>query len=115
MGAVFDRVRTLASKRPPLPRLNSGQQRRILQGHVSIDILEVAEFVSQYETEMVYWLSEIRTLADPTLQTPGSIISESQASLDAQCLRAGTFERKNPCPIEASTSIQLSIYTNNPI
>jgi hypothetical protein len=36
-------------------------------------------------------------------------------SFSAECLRAGTFEGKNPCPVEASTSIQLSIYTNNPI
>jgi hypothetical protein len=70
MGAVFDRVRALASKRPPLPRLNSEEHQRILQGHVNIDILEAAESVSQYETEMVSWLSEIRTLADPTLQSP---------------------------------------------
>jgi len=33
--------------------------------------------------EMVYWLSEIRTLADPTLRAPDSIMSGSRASFDA--------------------------------
>ena len=82
MGAVFDRVGTLASERPPFPRLNLGEK-RLIQGHVSIDILEAAESVSRYETEMVYWLSEIRTLADPTLRPRDSIMDGSQASFDA--------------------------------
>jgi hypothetical protein len=74
MGVVFDRVRTLASKRPPLPQS---------QGNVRINILEALEANSQYETEMVYWLSEIRMLADPTCQTPDSIMSGSRDSFDA--------------------------------
>ncbi|CZR57833.1 uncharacterized protein PAC_07722 [Phialocephala subalpina] len=79
MGAVFDRVGTLASKRPLFPRPNLGEE-RLPQDHVSIDILES---VSQYETEMIYWLSEIRTLTDPTLRAPNSIMSGSQESFDA--------------------------------
>ena len=82
MGAVFDRVGTLASKRPAFPRPNLGEQ-RLIQDYGSIDILEAAESVSRYETEMVYWLSEIRTLADPTLRAPDSIMSGSRASFDA--------------------------------
>lgn len=35
------------------------------------------ETVSQYETEMVYWLSEIRLLADPSLDPKQSIIDSS--------------------------------------
>lgn len=83
MGAVLDRVGKLARKRPPLPRVNRREQRRIMQGGVGIDILEAAEAVSQYEAEMVYWLSEIRTLADPSLRAPDSIMSGSHASFDA--------------------------------
>jgi hypothetical protein len=33
----------------------------------------------------------------------------------SECLWAGTFKGKIPCPIEASTSIQLSICTNSHI
>lgn len=83
MGAVFDGVGTLASKRPPFPCLNLGEQRLIISGYASIDTLDVAESVSRYETEMVYWLSEIRTLVDPTLRAPNSIMSGSRASFDA--------------------------------
>ncbi|KAH8587764.1 heterokaryon incompatibility protein-domain-containing protein [Bisporella sp. PMI_857] len=82
MGAVFDCIGTVASKRPPFPRPNLGEK-RLIQGHVSIDILEVEESVSRYETDMVYWLSEIRSLADPTLQATDSIMSGSQESFDA--------------------------------
>jgi len=81
MGAVFDRVKILASKRPPLPLPGPGEQ-RLIQGHVNSYIPEALEYVSQYETEMVYWLSEIRTLMDPTLRAPDSIMSGSLASFD---------------------------------
>jgi hypothetical protein len=33
----------------------------------------------------------------------------------SECLRAGTFEGKNPCPEGANTSVRLSIYTGTPI
>ncbi len=82
MGAVFDCVGTLASKRPPLPHSNVGEE-QLTQSNIDINILETLESVSRYETEMVCWLSEIRTLADPTLQAPDSIMSGSSASFDA--------------------------------
>jgi hypothetical protein len=83
MGAAFDRVEKLARERPPLPRLNQREQLRIIQGVADMDILEAAETVSQYESEMVYWLSELRILADPALRVPDSIMSGSHASFDA--------------------------------
>jgi len=53
LGAVFDRVGTLASKRPPYPRSDlEGQQ--LIKKFVKIDILEASESISRYETEMVY-------------------------------------------------------------
>jgi len=81
MGAVFDRVEKVARKRPPLPRENRREQRRIMQGG-GVDNLKALETVSQYEENMVYWLSEIRILADPSLQASDSIMSGSHASLD---------------------------------
>jgi hypothetical protein len=36
-------------------------------------------------------------------------------SLPSECLGAGTFEGKIPCPVEASMRIRLSIYTDTPI
>jgi len=74
MGAVFDCVRVLASERPPYPQPSCRD---------SIDIWEAMEAVSRYESDMVYWLSEIRTLTDPSLRVPESIMSGSQASFDA--------------------------------
>jgi hypothetical protein len=39
-----------------------------------MNMCTVLEGVSRYEIEMVYWLSEIRMLADPTLSATGSIV-----------------------------------------
>lgn len=84
MGAVFDRVERLANNRPPLPRAQGTEQGRRMQIGVDIDIVEALDAVSQYETRMDYWLSEIRTLADPTLRDPGDrIVSGSSAYFDA--------------------------------
>ncbi|KAH9989491.1 heterokaryon incompatibility protein-domain-containing protein [Xylariaceae sp. FL0662B] len=83
MGAVFDRIKTLARERPPLPRLDARDQRKIIQSSQDVNPLRAFEAVSQYETEMIYWLSEIRTLADPILQGSDSIMSGSQGSFDA--------------------------------
>jgi hypothetical protein len=43
------------------------------------------------------------------------VVTDFTAGRKAECLRAGTFEGKIPCPVEASTRIRLSIYTNTPI
>lgn len=39
-----------------------------------VDLLDALEAVSKYETGMVCWLSTIRMLADPALDTQGSIM-----------------------------------------
>ncbi len=84
MGAVFDCVGTLASKRPPFPQPNPQQRLRLIQGHETVEDLEVSlKEVSKYETDMVYWLSEIRTLTDPALHAPDNIMSGSRKSFDA--------------------------------
>ncbi|KAK5655756.1 hypothetical protein OQA88_5293 [Cercophora sp. LCS_1] len=82
MGAVFDRVEKLARKRPPLPRETPEERRRRTQDGVGIDLLKAMDAVSQYETNMVRWLSEIRMLVDPTLRDSDSIMSGG-ASFDA--------------------------------
>lgn len=84
MGAVFDRVRTLARQRPLLPHSTLEEQQRFMKGDVDINFLkEASEAVSRYESEMVVWLSEIRILMDPTLRAPDSIMSGSHTSFDA--------------------------------
>jgi hypothetical protein len=39
-----------------------------------MDMWNALDGVSRYETEMVYWLSELRMLADPSLSATGSIM-----------------------------------------
>jgi len=74
MGAIFDCVGILANERPPYPQPTS---------RCRVDILEAMEDVSQYESDMVYWLSEIRTLIDSSIHIPDSIMSGTPASFDA--------------------------------
>jgi len=74
-GAVFDCVRRVARDRPRLPSASPS----ITNNH---DFMwKAMEGVSKYETQMVYWLSEIRLLADPELDSKGSIMDGS--SFDA--------------------------------
>ncbi|KAK1753958.1 heterokaryon incompatibility protein-domain-containing protein [Echria macrotheca] len=75
VGAAFDRVETLARERPVLPDESQEERRQRTQDGVGIDPLRAIEAVSQYEAEMVFWLSEIRMLADPTLRPSDSIMS----------------------------------------
>jgi hypothetical protein len=93
MGAIFDRVRALGRERPALPRTDPGVARRHMQYGVGIDYLEALETVSRYETEMVHWLSSIRTLADSTLRIPSSIMSGQPESFDA-FWRALVYDRE---------------------
>ncbi|KAH3919705.1 hypothetical protein HBH56_017690 [Parastagonospora nodorum] len=67
-GAIFDQVQILTRDRPPLPKRDLGT----VSDHM--EFFSALEEVSRYETEMVYWLSEIRMLADPTLSATGSIM-----------------------------------------
>ncbi|KAI1397273.1 hypothetical protein F4819DRAFT_90838 [Hypoxylon fuscum] len=81
MGAVFDQVRTLARGRPPLPQTTSEERKQIIDGR--FDINSIFEEMTRYEAEIVSWLSEIRTLADPSLQIGDDIMGGSSASFDA--------------------------------
>jgi hypothetical protein len=64
-------VRIVARDRPCLPKAD------IARTHGQIDMVTTGEEVSRYETEMVYWLSEIRRLADPTLKANDSMLDGS--------------------------------------
>ncbi|KAF2108805.1 heterokaryon incompatibility protein-domain-containing protein [Lophiotrema nucula] len=66
-GAIFDCVRVVARNRPSLPLPSPSLKN-------CNDTWTAFEAVSKYETEMVYWLSDIRLLADPSLDCKGSIM-----------------------------------------
>lgn len=68
-------MRIVARDRPCL----SSSSPNTTNGHNNIQTS--IEEVSRFETEMVYWLSEIRLLADPSLDSKGSIMDGS--SFDA--------------------------------
>lgn len=74
-GAIFDRVRIVARDRPPLPLPDSSAT------NSRVDISTAMEEVARYETAMVYWLSEIRLLAEPSLSPRDNIMAGS--SFDA--------------------------------
>jgi hypothetical protein len=61
-------VRIVARDRPRLPSPSPNTT------NARDDISTSIEEVSKYETEMVYWLSEIRLLANPSLDSKGSIM-----------------------------------------
>ena len=64
-------MKIVARDRPRLPTPDTSAP----NGH--IELLTAAEEVSRYEAAMVHWLSEIRLLADPTLNNKGSIMAGS--------------------------------------
>ncbi|MCJ1394443.1 Non-essential glycogen phosphorylase [Xylographa bjoerkii] len=87
-GAIFDRVRIVARDRPRLPSPDSSATH--VRMHLSLTAMErVAQYeammekFAEYETAMIYWLSEIRLLADPTLNTRGDIMAGLSKSFDA--------------------------------
>ncbi|KAH7079379.1 hypothetical protein BKA63DRAFT_265764 [Paraphoma chrysanthemicola] len=67
-GAIFDYIQVVARDRPPLPRPDPARPNALINWWTAL------EAVSKYETEMVYWLEEIRMLADPSLSATGSIM-----------------------------------------
>lgn len=67
-GANFDEVKTVARSRPKLPSADQSTK------NSGKDFPNAIEAVSNYETEMVYWLSTIRMLADPSLDAQGSMM-----------------------------------------
>ncbi|KAH8680727.1 heterokaryon incompatibility protein-domain-containing protein [Xylariales sp. PMI_506] len=93
MGAVFDHVQALGRERPALPRADPGIALRVAQGNDTIDPFRASEAMSRYETEMIDWLSSIRTLADPSVRAPRSIMSGSPESFDA-FWRALVYDRE---------------------
>ncbi len=54
-----------------------------------MDFQTALEGVSKYETEMVYWLSEIRLLADRSLDTKGSIMDGHEEKHDMRKRHTG--------------------------
>jgi hypothetical protein len=68
-GAIFDVVDLIAEDRPPLPLPSNSNS--------NINFLFAIKKVSQYEGQMVHWLSNIRKLADPTLNPRDSVMAGS--------------------------------------